>query len=82
MGSNSIKKLSTQNSKTTGTSLYRRKENYKFQMNPMKDVEGVVDTRCLTLKCMSAWAITPSKIILSKFPEPHAHLHVIGREST
>ena len=43
----------------------------KFQMNPMKDVEGVEETR--PTKHMSAWAITPSKIVQSKILN---HMHV------
>ena len=30
-------------------------------MNPMKDVEGVVETRSWLAKFKSAWGITPSK---------------------
>ena len=39
----------------------------KFQMNPMKDVGGVAETRSWLAKFKSAWAINPSKIFESKF---------------
>ena len=39
----------------------------KFQMNPMKDVGGVAETRSWLAKFKSAWAINPSKIVESKF---------------
>ena len=38
-------------------------------------------TRSWLAKFKSAWAITPSKIVKSKFQKPHAHLHIIGRKS-
>ena len=37
----------------------------KFQMNPMKDVGRVVETRSWLAKFMLAWAITQSKIVES-----------------
>ena len=36
-------------------------------MNPMKDVEGVAETRSRLAKFKSVWVITPSKIVESKF---------------
>ena len=39
----------------------------QFQMNPMEDVERVVETRSWLAKFKSAWAITPSKIVELKF---------------
>ena len=36
-------------------------------MNPKKDVEAVAETRLWMTKVMSAWAITQSKIVESKF---------------
>ena len=43
------------------------RKSTKFQMNPMKDVEGVAQTRSWLAKFKSAWAMTPSKIVESKF---------------
>ena len=51
-------------------------------MNLMKDVEGVTETRFLTYKVyvsMGNYSVKKSSI---KNPEPHAHLHIIGRKST
>ena len=54
----------------------------KFQMNQMKDVGGVAETRTWLAKFKSARATTiPSKKSLIKILKPHAHLH-IGRKST
>ena len=39
----------------------------KFPMNPMEDVGGVAETRSWLGKFKSAWAITLSKIVESKF---------------
>ena len=36
------------------------RKSTKFQMNPMKDVGGVAETRSWLAKFKSAWAITPS----------------------
>ena len=51
-------------------------------MNQMKDVEGVMEARSWLAKCKSAWAITPFKNSRIKILKPHAHLHIIGKEST
>ena len=55
-------------------------------MNLIKDVEGVVEkgvveTRLGMAKVMSAWAITPSKIVKITILKPHT-LHIIGRNCT
>ena len=42
------------------------RKSTKFQINPMKDVEGVEETRFGPTKHMSAWAITPSKKLNKK----------------
>ena len=39
----------------------------KFQMNPLKDVGGVAETRSWLAKFKSAWAITQTIIVESKF---------------
>ena len=46
---------------------YNRRKSTKFQMNLIKDVERVVETRSWLAKFKSAWTITPSKIVESKF---------------
>ena len=43
------------------------RKSTKFQMNPMKDVEEVKETRSWLAKFKSAWAISLSKIVESKF---------------
>ena len=48
----------------------------------MKDVEGVAEKRSWLVKFKSAWAITPSKIVEAKLKKTHAHLHIIGKNST
>ena len=55
-----------------------RRRSIKFQMNQVKDVEGVAETRFLTYKVYASMAVKNSSI---KSPESHAHLH-IGRKST
>ena len=67
MDNNSVKNSSIKNTKPHAyVHIIGRKSTY-FQMNPMKDVEGVVETRSWLAKLKSAWAITPSKIVGSKF---------------
>ena len=39
----------------------------KFQVYPMKDVDGVAGTKLWLEKCKSAWVITRSEIVKSKF---------------
>ena len=41
------------------------RKSTKFQVNPMKDVGGVAETRSWLSKVKSEWAITPSKIVES-----------------
>ena len=43
------------------------RKSTKFQMNPMKDVGGVAETRSWLAKFKAAWAITSSKIVEWKF---------------
>ena len=42
------------------------RKSTKFQMNPVKDVGGVAETRSWLAKFKSAWAISPSKKVESK----------------
>ena len=67
MGNNSIKNSSIKNPEPHAHLHIRGRKSTKFQMNPMKDVEGVVETRSWLAKFKSALAITPSKIVESKF---------------
>ena len=67
MGNNSIKNSSIKNPKPHAHLHIIGRKCTKFQMNPMKDVEGVAQTRSWLAKFKSAWVITPSKIVESKF---------------
>ena len=52
------------------------KHSAKFQVSLVKDVAGVAGSRY-----ESASAITLSKIGRNKNQEPHAHLHILRRQS-
>ena len=67
MGNNSVKNSSIKNLKPHAHLHIIGRTSTKFQMNLMKDIEGVVETRSWLAKFMSAWAITPSKIVKPKF---------------
>ena len=43
------------------------RKSTKFQMNPVKVVGGVAETRSWLAKFKSAWAINPSQIAEAKF---------------
>ena len=58
------------------------RKSKKFQMNPMKNIGGVAETRLWLAKFNSAWAITPSKNCRIKILKPYAHLHIIGSKQT
>ena len=58
------------------------RKSTKFQMNPMKDVEGVEETRFLTYKAYVSMGNNSLKNGLIKNPKPHAHLRIIGKKST
>ena len=58
------------------------RKSTKFQMNPMKNVEGVEETRFLTYKAYVSMGNNSVKNSLIKNPKPHAHLHNTGRKST
>ena len=58
------------------------RKSTKFQMNPMKDVEVVEETRFLIYKEYVSMGNNSLKKSSIKNPKPHAHLHIIGRKST
>ena len=58
------------------------RKSTKFQLNPMKDVEGVEETRFLTYKAYVSMGNNTIKNSSIKNSKPHAHLHIIGRKST
>ena len=68
MGDNSIKNSRIKILKSHAHHHIIRRKSTKFQINPMKDVGGVAETRLSWVaKFKSAWAISPSKIVESKF---------------
>ena len=67
MGNNSVKNNSIKILKPHAHLHSIGRKSTKFQMNPMKDVGGVAETRSWLVKFKSTWAITPSKIVQSKF---------------
>ena len=58
MGNNSIKNKSIKNPKLHAHLHIIGRKSTQFQMNLMKDVEEVVETRSWLAKFKSAWAIT------------------------
>ena len=58
------------------------RKSTKFQMNPMKDVEGVEETKFLTYKAYVSIGNNSVKNSSIKNPKPHAHLHIRGRKFT
>ena len=83
MGSNSDKNSQIKILKPHAHLCIIGKKSIKFQMNPKKDVEAVDKTRKISdLQSMSAWAITPSKIVHSKILN-HMHIFIfLGKKST
>ena len=81
MGSNSNKNSQIKILKPHAHLIIGRKST-KFQMNPVKDVEGVEETRFLTYKAYVSMPNNSIKNSSIKNPEPHAHLHIIGGRST
>ena len=67
MGDNSIKNSQIKILKPYAHLHIVGRKSTKFQMNPIKDVGGVAETRSKLAKFKSTWAITPSKIVESKF---------------
>ena len=55
------------------------RKSTKFQMNPMKDVEAVEETRFLIYKAYVSMGNNSVKNSSIKNPKPHAHLHIIGK---
>ena len=53
-----------------------------YQMNPMKDVEGVEETRFLTYKAYVSMGNNSVKNSSIKNPKPYAQFHIIGGKST
>ena len=70
------------NSSIINITTYIGWKSTKFQMNPMKDVEGVEETRFLTYKAYVSMGNNSVKNRSIKTPKTTAHLHVIGRKST
>ena len=59
---------------------YIGRKSTKFKMNPMKDVEGVAETRIWMNKVsIGDKSVENSR---TKIPKPHAHFHIRGRNST
>ena len=56
------------------------RKSRKFQMNPVKDVKGVEETRVLTHKAYVSKGNNSNNSSI-KTPKPHAHIHIIGRKS-
>ena len=67
MGNNSVKNSSIKNPKPHAHLHIIGRKSTSVQMNPMKDVGGVREIRSWLAKFKSAWVITPSKIVESKF---------------
>ena len=67
MGDNSIKHSQIKILKPQAHLHIIGRKSTKFQMNAMKDVDGVAETRSWLAKFKLAWMITPSKIVGSKF---------------
>ena len=81
MGNNSVKNSRIKIPKSHAHLHIKERKSTKFQVYPMKDVEGVAETRIIVGKVVSmgdnsAWN---SRI---EVPKPHAHLYIIGRKST
>ena len=66
MGNNSFNNSSIKNPIPHAHLQIIGRRSTKFQMNQMKDVGGVQETRLWLAKFKSAWAITPTKIVESK----------------
>ena len=82
MGSNSNKNSQIKILKSHAYLCIIGRMHTKFQMNPMKDVEGVEETRFLTYKVYVSMGNNSVKTCSIKNPKPHAYLHIIGRKST
>ena len=67
MSNNSVKNSSIKNPISHAHLHIIERKSTKFQMNLVKNVEGIAETRSWLANFKSAWAITPSKIVESKF---------------
>ena len=81
MGDNSIKNSRTKILKSHAHLHIIGKKSTKFQMNPMKDVGGVAETRLWLANFVSMGdnSVKNSRI---KVLKPQAHLHIRGRKPT
>ena len=82
MGSNSNKNSQIKILKPHAHLCITGRKSTKFQMNPMKDIGGVEETRFLTYKAYVSMGNNSVKNSSSKNPKPHAHLHIIGSKAT
>ena len=82
MGDNSIKNSRIKILKQHAHFHIIGRKSTKFQMNPMKGVEGLVETIFLTYKAYVSMGNNSVKNSSIKNPKPHAHLLIIGRKST
>ena len=53
------------------------RKSTKIQMNPMKDVERVEETRFMTYKAYASMGNNSIKSSYIEIPKPHAHRHII-----
>ena len=82
MGSNSNKNSRIKILKSHAHLNITGRKSIKFQMNLMKDIEGVEETRFLTYKAYVSIGNNAVKNSSIKNPKPHADLHIIGTKST
>ena len=82
MGSNSNKNSQIQIINAYAHLHIIKRNSTKFSMNPMKDAEGVEETRFLTYKVYVSMGINSVKNSI-KTPKPHANIHIsiISNES-
>ena len=72
MGSNSNKNNQIKILKSHAYLCFIVRKSTKFQMNPIKDVEGVEETRFLTYKAYVSMGNDSVKNSSIKNPKPHA----------
>ena len=82
MGSNSNKNSPIKILKPYAHLCIIGRKSTKFQIIPIKDVQGVEATRFLTYKAYISMGNNSVKNSSIKIPKPHAHLYIIGRKST
>ena len=76
MGSNSNKNSQFKIIKPQAHLCIIGRKPTKFQMNSMKDVEGVEETRFLIYKAYVSMGNTSIKNSSIENPKPHAHVHI------